>query len=223
MDEIDEIYRQLQRYAEERPSASEPGESEEPPAGGMSGPEGSSPYLRERLSIASRQVAELGAGLRDLGDRWQRLEGSAEVLERELGHAAREIDFIRLANEASGPTTPVPSSVARPTPVSRPAPPPPAPVAGAAPYTGFTISRYNSTIGGLKARRRSLLYWTVALAAGISLALVIVQVFAREPMPVVWIAVLPVVWMIPVPFFLLSFLGTQRVLRRNHLDLAEDT
>jgi hypothetical protein len=39
-------------------------------------------------------------------------------------------------------------------------------------------------------------------------------------MPAIWwIAVLPAIWMIPVPFFVLSFFVTQRVLRRNHLDL----
>jgi len=35
------------------------------------------------------------------------------------------------------------------------------------------------------------------------------------------LAILPVVWMIPVPFFLVSFRSTHRLLRRERLELSE--
>jgi uncharacterized membrane protein HdeD (DUF308 family) len=74
----------------------------------------------------------------------------------------------------------------------------------------------------LKSRRRRLALWTVVVAAGISTVLVLLTLWAREPMPAWWLAVLPGIWMLPVPFFVLSFFGTQRVLRRNHLNVAGD-
>ncbi|MGP8072577.1 MAG: hypothetical protein ACLPZM_05560 [Thermoplasmata archaeon] len=177
-----------------------------------------SPYLEERLAVASASVSALSRELRDLGDRWQGLEEAAQRLEQEIGNANREMGFLRLAEggvpETRGLASPVP--IARSKPDLRPTP------HGPAPYGAFTIARYNSTIGGVKARRRPLAWWTVVLAAGISSVLVYLAFVAHEAMPAIWLAALPVVWMIPVPFFILSFLATQRVLRRNHLDLAGD-
>jgi hypothetical protein len=184
---------------------------------------GVSPYLEERLGVAHASMSALGREVRSLGERWQQLKGTAEVLEREIGNAAREAMFLSSSGEPGGAPLVSPtdltvqdlarSALARTRPSLSPR-------SGSVPYEGFTVARYNTTIGGLKARRRRLGWWTVVLAAAISAALVFLSVSAREPMPAIWwIAVLPAIWMIPVPFFVLSFFGTQRVLRRNHLDL----
>ncbi len=88
-------------------------------------------------------------------------------------------------------------------------------------FAAFTVEKYNRTIGNLKERRVSLAGWTVALAAVISGVLVTLSLLAHEPAPPIWFAALPAVWMVCVPFFVVSFLSTQRVLRRNHLVLPE--
>jgi hypothetical protein len=181
-----------------------------------------SPYLEERLVVASASMSALGRDVRDLGERWERLRGTAELLERELGNAAREVTFLRAPGESREmPLVPLTSTLlpgaAGPVPSSRLLMA--RPRTGSAPYAGFTVARYNTTISGLKARRRRIALWTVVLAAALSAALVILAVLAQEPTPPVWLALLPAVWMIPVPFFVLSFFSTQRVLRRNHLDL----
>ncbi len=85
-------------------------------------------------------------------------------------------------------------------------------------FCQFTATRYDRTVRQLKARRRRIFGWTVGLAAGISIALEVLNVLAREPMPPWWLALLPLVWLIPVPFFVLAFWGTQRTLRANHLE-----
>ena len=192
---------------------------------GSAGGAASSPYLEERLAVASASASALSRELRDLGERWQGLEDAAERLEEEIGNANREMGFLHAAESSAPPSPlPTPAVLAPVAPRLRPSGNHlrRANSTGPAPYGGFTIARYNSTIGGLKARRLQLAWWTVGLAIGISAILVVLSVVAREPMPVVWLAILPIVWLIPVPFFLLSFLATQRVLRRNHLDLTGD-
>ena len=158
-----------------------------------------------------------------MGAHWQRLQGSVQSLERELGNATREAVFLRSGDDPATSPLKLPTGpVRRPRPEaahgkSDPAPPGrPAPPA----YTAFTAARYNSTVDGLKSRRRRLALWTVVVAALISATLVAVAVWAHEPTPPLWLAVLPGIWMLPVPFFVLSFFGTQRVLRRNHLNVA---
>jgi len=74
----------------------------------------------------------------------------------------------------------------------------------------------------LKARRPVVAVIALALAAAVSTLLVAVAVVAHEPEPPFWFAALPIVWMIPVPFFVLSFRGTRRILRRNHFDLPQE-
>jgi hypothetical protein len=158
-----------------------------------------------------------------MGARWQRLEAAAVVLEREIGNASQELRFIRTLSDDStggGPSTAAaPVRVQPPAPRNRAAPAPPAPSVPA-PYGGFTVARYNSTVAGLKARRVPLQWGTLGLGALISATLVALAVLAKEPMPVWWLAALPAVWMVPVPFFVLSFFGTHRVLRRNHLEIT---
>jgi hypothetical protein len=186
----------------------------------------SSPYLEERLAVASGSLSSLGKEVQEMGERWTHLQGTVADLRRELGNAAREVDFIRSA----GAGTPAPGPVSRLS--SAPAgsgaviSPSTAPFDGGTtspPYLEFTSTRYNATIDGLKGRRLRLAIWTLVLAALISAALVALALWAREPVPSMWLAVLPAVWMVPVPFFLLSFWGTQRVLRRNHLNVAGDS
>jgi len=184
---------------------------------------GSSPYLDERLAVASVAVSSLSRELRELGDRWHGVQEAAERVEREIGHASLESGFLRSAKEideipSGSSSVPRAMRVASPAPLAAPArkPSPPRPTQ----YGGFTVARYNATIGGLKARRRRLAWWTVLLAAGISAVLVALAVLAREPVPSLWLALLPAVWMIPVPFFVISFFSTQRILRRNRLDMT---
>ena len=237
--ELREILNELDRLSDDLrhrsasdggPGSAEPplGEDEPTPGGVGRGRGGRSrrlAVLDERLVIASAAMAALGRDIREFGERWERLQSAAERLEREIGNATLESGFLRsasaLGNEATT-TSPPPRYnplAAEVGPGARPAPThEPSSLA----YSGFTVARYNSTIGNLKARHRRLAWWTVLIAAVISAILVTLAVLAHEPMPPVWLAILPVVWMIPVPFFVISFFSTQRVLRRNHLDLSGD-
>jgi hypothetical protein len=184
---------------------------------------GISPYLEERLKVASASMAALGRDIRELGGRWERLQSAADILEQEIANATLESGFIHTA-QGMGEE---PHALGGASPMTSPALLGGKDATGnlssaAAPtaFAGFTVLRYNSTIRSLKARRRRLAWWTVAVAAAISVVLVTLSVVAREPMPSMWIAFLPVIWMIPVPFFVISFFSTQRVLRGNHLDMA---
>jgi hypothetical protein len=182
-----------------------------------------SPYFQERLVLASGSLSSLGAEVREMGTRWERLQGTVEHLERELGNAAREAAFIR----STDPATTGPPPIELPARAAPSVPPavseaPRTTTVEPAPYVRFTAARYNSTIDGLKSRRLRLAVWTLVVAAAISAVLVYVAYTAHEATPPMWLALLPIVWMLPVPFFVLSFLGTQRVLRRNHLNVAGD-
>jgi hypothetical protein len=181
-----------------------------------------SPYLDERLALASDSISRVGEGLRAIDERWKEVRVAAERLEEELGNATRELDHLR-SQAAHRSALPVPTTAG----VDRVAAPvlsPTSPAGSVAtarltPYGAYTIDRYNRTIGAVKARRRSLAAWTLVLAVAVSGALLTLTLLAREPAPPIWLAVLPTVWLIPVPFFVVSFLATQRVVRRNHLDL----
>jgi len=241
LDEIDQLMRELGTRAPAGKAAGNPAPApvpESPPPHAEAAPSrpaiwdespmaarAVSPYLEERLTLASNSMLSVGQEVRELGERWQRLQGTVELLERELGNASREVEFIRTSTgmtDDSRPVGPLPLPTAAPvaTPKAKLAPAPLPP--GGPSYLGFTAARYNSTIDGLKSRRRRLALWTVVVAAGISTVLVLLTLWAREPMPAWWLAVLPGIWMLPVPFFVLSFFGTQRVLRRNHLNVAGD-
>lgn len=84
-------------------------------------------------------------------------------------------------------------------------------------YRQYTAPKYDRTVDQLRSRRRRILGWTIGLAVGISATLELLNLVAREPMPSWWLALLPLVWLVPVPFFVLSFWGTQRTLRANPL------
>lgn len=227
LQEIDQLSSEMRRRPPSDGTATDPPREPSAPPAWDEGPVGAptlSPYLEERLSIASASMSALGRDIRDLGERWRGLQAAAERLEQEMEHATLESGFLNSAqgvasSTGGGAVTPAAArtgtAAASVTSASsrRDASAP-------TPYSGFTVARYNSTIGSLKARRRQLAWWTVALATAISAVLVGLTLVAREPMPVIWLAVLPAVWMIPVPFFVISFISTQRVLRRNHLDMS---
>jgi hypothetical protein len=192
-------------------------------------------YLEERLRLADSAAADLGRDVRSIAETWSRVGARMNELESEVRAAHAELGFIHAAARGWDTLPSVlPSSVlpqrapvALPIPAPRPArarptgalPAPSIAAAAPAAYAGFTADRYNRTIGALKERRRRLAGWTFVSAGLISLVLVLITAFAKESMPPMWLAVLPAVWMIPVPFFVLSFRGTQRVLRHNHLEV----
>lgn len=175
-----------------------------------------SPYLDERLNVA-RTVA---ARLAQEADRVERslsgLKEDLETIDRELGHASDELEFVR-SNERAGDA--LDDELPTETRVSSPIPS--LPPSGS--FPDFTVARYNATVSALHGRRRSLGWGTVVMAVGISALLLILTLRANEPIPATWLAVLPLVWMVPVPFFLAAFRGTQRVLKENRLELREDS
>ena len=193
--------------------------------------ESPSSYLEERLRLANDAASEIVHDVRSIEATWSRVVTRINALENEVARANEEMTFIRTGQRDRHPVTgtvsaaPLPSL--RPAPAHRAAPvasyrgvASPRAASSAPPvFAGFTASRYNQTIGELKARRRKLAGATLVAAGAISVALVVVTALAAEPLPPVWLAVLPAVWMIPVPFFVLSFRGTQRVLRHNHLEV----
>jgi hypothetical protein len=237
LDEIDRLMEELGRHPPPLPRADPPAPTATPlpppaPPSEVSpdpSPQlvyGVSPYMEERLVIASESITSFGEEVRDMGERWQRLRGRADMLERELGNATREVQFMGSSpsgrTEGIGTPAPAPAPLSSPTTVSLPVPARPPAGDPRPPYVGFTAARYNATVDGLKSRRRRLAFSTLLLAAGISAVLVTLAVLGHEAMPALWLAVLPAIWLLPVPFFVLSFFGTQRVLRRNHLNVAGD-
>lgn len=192
-----------------------------------------SPYLEERLTVARSAAERLASEAEWVERSVSSLKGDLETIHRELGRATDELGFLRSeeasengtsdsglpASHGSGDGTyggVVAMSVAAASPVLLPSAPTTA-------YASFTVARYNDTVLALHARRRSLAWETVVLAAGISALLFALTLRAHEPLPVIWLAVLPLIWMIPVPFFLAAFLGTQRVLKKNRLELRGAT
>ena len=83
------------------------------------------------------------------------------------------------------------------------------------------MERYNRTVNTLKDRHGTVGALTLLLSALIGLILVEIVLNSPVTYPPVWIAALPLVWIVPLPFFLLSFRGTHRVIYRNHLNLGE--
>ena len=190
-----------------------------------------SPYLEERLIIARSAVSELVAQSRGVGRSLEGLRNALATIDQELDRASAEIGFLRadqwedqdVKDVAWRVPTPHSPPLGHPGPAVVPSVVPPSRAAStiAGSFEDFTLERYNHTIGELHARRRALGWGTVVAAAGISAVLLFLTLQAHEPVPVIWLAFLPLVWMIPVPFFVAAFRGTQRVLRRNRLELPE--
>lgn len=220
--------------------ATEPAAS---PAAGSEGPESTeeeveddrppapagrpSPYLEERLEVAQRLLAGLRGEADDLARRTVGLRWALEAVGSEVTWAASEVAFARehgllglAAVDAAPPESERPGARAVP---STPATPTEArAVASTDPrYRDFTVQRYNATMGAIKRRRPTVVVVSLLVAAVLSAALIAVAYASHAPEPPWWLAALPGIWMIPVPFFVLSFRGTQRILRRNHFDLPE--
>lgn len=193
-------------------------------------------YIEERLLEARRSIDGAQEEVGRLSASSQALGGRVAAIRSELDKVTTEYRFARLrgltpepdhrerAYPADAPRPAVnpaggeDQSLREPAARFRPQPVVSARAAGAA-YRGFTVDKYNETIDGLKARRRRLAVATLGLSAVIGAALAAVVLFSPPSYPPLWIAALPVVWVVPVPFFLLSFRGSHRVLDRNHLNL----
>jgi hypothetical protein len=187
-----------------------------------------SPYLAERLANARVVAAGIFGEFDSISRRTRGLGAAVGTLKVELDRAAEELTFLH----STGMLGPVPEDVG---PVSEGAAPPVAPpeeespvdlAAAARPavpevYGAFTLAEYNGTMRALRERRRRTAAVVVVLAAVISAALVTVTYLAHEPSQPWWLAGLPFIWMIPVPFFVASFLGTHRVLKSTRFELPE--
>lgn len=194
----------------------------EDPAPAAPSPDQLTPHLEERIELASASLVQLGAGLRAMDDQWRTLRAEADRLEAQMDGAAQELEFLREKGGAS-PAAPGPQAL-----LSSPSEALAARSAAHrphvdAPYGEFTAERYTRTVRAVKSRRRSMAAWTIGCAVIISGALLTFTYLAHEAAPVLWIALLPLVWLIPVPFFLVSFRATQRIIAQDALDLAGTT
>jgi len=194
-----------------------------------------SPYFEERLTIVRSVAAQLAEQARTVERSVRELRSSLETIDQELGRASSELGFVRaLGWDDTGPhagswraAAGLPGESTRPETdnltVTAPSPslaPIPRPTGS---FQDFTVERYNRTVGELHDRRRAVGWGSVVAAVAISAVLLVVTLQAHEPLPPMWLAVLPVVWMVPVPFFVAAFRGTHRVLKENRLELREET
>jgi hypothetical protein len=189
-----------------------------------------SPYLDERLAAARALAATLSNEFGRMERRTQVLRESAASVEAELARATEELAFLRSNGGFDGPsdddddepTAVVPRGGPAPTAASGRVAAPAATDPDRAPAFGeFTVARYDATVRDTQSRHGRVAALTVVLAVAISGVLLTLTYYSHEVMPVWWLAILPVVWMIPVPFFLVSFRSTHRLLRRERLELSE--
>jgi hypothetical protein len=187
-----------------------------------------SPYLDDRLASAREVAAGISEEFEAIHEKTEGLGESVAALREELDRAAEELAFLRARSAGpSEPTSPPPRSPPNAPPSARPVIAAYRPSlrensSGVSPsYASFSVSRYNETVREVRGRRRRLFWTTLVAAAAISGVLVPVAYWADEAMPAWWLAWLPLVWMIPVPFFLASFVGTHRILASHALDLPE--
>jgi len=222
--------------AEESPTPPAPRERSAPDAVASSWAEPSA-YLEERLSVARSTMGELVVQAKNVGQDLEGLRSALSAVDREIDRATAEIGFLQSAPWDEGDGQAVawrvpdahapPSELGGPQGSGRPAEASPSvekpevpPASGS--YEDFTVARYNRTVSELHRRRLALGWGTVALAVAISGTLLWLTIQAHQPVPPIWLAALPLVWMIPVPFFVAAFRGTQRVLRENRLELSEE-
>jgi hypothetical protein len=173
-------------------------------------------------------VAEVRAMLGEMDARTAHSRASLDTLEVELARATEELRFVRGGGGDPGPAPrPLPGPVqsgalhrGTPSP-ERPTVDPGAGESGglfasrprAEAYRAFTVGTYNETLEATRARRRTLAWSTVGIAVVISAVLFAVVALGHAPMPPLWLATLPLVWMIPVPLFIGAYRGTHRILR----------
>lgn len=192
-----------------------------------------SPYLDERLATARRASALLQRELHQMESRSKELREAIDTIDRELARAGEELTHLRsteweaddpgaagdtLGRRGRPPGGGFPTEAGSWAPV-RPAGPRGPPGATVPAFEAFTVDRYNRTVGGLRGRWSRTAAAVGVAAALISLALELLLLRYWEPLPAWWIAVLPSVWMIPVPFFVVSFRATHRMIRRSPFEL----
>ncbi|HYK92860.1 MAG TPA: hypothetical protein VEY07_02305 [Thermoplasmata archaeon] len=194
-----------------------------------------SPYLEDRLEGARGSVRQLRDEVHEVARRAETLSGAVQSLESELGRASDELKFAREHGLLGPSTAPAASVEPKPVRIGRRAREPEGspsrlpeghPLASSGSprgirYADFTAARYNQTMTELKQRRRVVAAIALITASVVSALLVAVAFVSHGPEPPVWLEALPGIWMIPVPFFMLGFRGTHRILRRNHFDLPE--
>jgi hypothetical protein len=207
----------------------------EEPGGAPSG------YLEEHLIDARLSVANMDEEIARLETSSKNLRQRVTTVESDLDRITGEYRFVRnhgwMADPAARIVPPLPpwaesapnedprvlsthavlGSSGSPTPARLDLAASSSPV-----YREFTVDRYNRTIDTLKGRSATLVAITLLLSAAIGAVLVAVVLFSPAVDPPIWVAALPLVWMVPVPYFLYSFRGTHRVLQRNHLNLPEE-
>lgn len=248
LDEIDRIIAELQTRRGEGPAPTEPTPRTAPYSGTGAAFAAAHPgaltgtpsgYLDEHLDGARREIGLIQEEVGRLTDTSTQLRQRVAAAQNELDRIAQEYDFLRDRIGLAGSSVPADASAplwsegevdpsrsssaggATMVPGSFPAirtsssdGPPPV-------YEAYTVDRYNRTIDSFTNGRRKVVVWTLVLSAAIGAALVLVVLFSPVVHPPVWVAVLPLVWIIPIPYFLLAFRGTQRVLERNRLNLPE--
>ncbi|HEV8050732.1 MAG TPA: hypothetical protein VGP88_09100 [Thermoplasmata archaeon] len=191
-----------------------------------------SPYLDERLAAARAASIAVSHEFVRMERRAHALRGTVERLQGELDDASAELAFLRSSAAFDGesedgldpPERPARFELAATVgPEARPrTSTDPEPRRADAPvFEAFTADRYDATVRQAQSRHGRVAAATVLLAVLISTGLLALTYFAHEPMPVWWLAVLPLVWLIPVPFFIASFRGTHRLLRQKRLELTE--
>lgn len=187
-----------------------------PPPGTPSG------YFEAQLGEARRSAAGMEGDLAEIESTLMRLRGGLATVRADLTHLDQEHGYLRSRISAEGNTAdrsvPTPSLPVRDGPARAEVP---APLGMPPPYHAFTVARYNRTMNEFKGRRAGLATLTLLLSAGIAALLVTLVLYAPATDPPIWVAALPLVWVVPIPFFLLAFRGTHRVLQRNHLNLPE--
>ena len=159
------------------------------------------------------------------------------MFEQELNRAMRELVFVRSSYDSGPSNSPRAISAAAPNRTGSESGREP-PKGGSGVFhlgsialltptpTGrfgrFTLPRYNRAVEGIKNRQRLLTILTLALSCAIGVTIVTVTLLYTLSNAPIWMALLPAIWLIPVPFFVLAFRGSRRVLTRNQLTLPGD-
>ena len=181
-------------------------------------------YLDERLASARILSVAVRGEIAGLGRRLEEVRGESDRLDRQLGLALEELEFIRsepwaLRRPGNALLADDPSDDEE----AEPAGPRTSGRAGtAAPeYHRYTEERYRRTVASLHNGRGTLWSVTVASSVLVSLGLVLLTLRFPQSASAPWLVAFPLVWLVPVPFFLAAFFGTHRILRQRSLDLGD--
>ena len=197
-------------------------------------------YFEEHLDAARRAVGQIHEQVGELADTSSQLRQRVAAAEGELERIAEEYRFVRERSMSTdsqsgldlaappwweGEPEPVDASASGSkvgmtsgsfTAIRAASADGPTPV-----YAAYTVERYNRTVAALKHGRPRLVAWTLLLSAAVGIVLVLVMLYSPIVYPPIWVAVLPLVWVVPIPYFLLAFRGTHRVLQETPLSLPE--